>query len=51
MIGTDYSTDVAHDGLGAVQKLRGLLPEAIIVEVDIPGNGINLTELVGVNSK
>tara|TARA_Y100000588_G_scaffold394300_1_gene514035 strand:- start:3706 stop:4806 length:1101 start_codon:yes stop_codon:yes gene_type:complete len=51
MIGTDYSTDVAHDGLGAVQKLRGLLPEAIIVEVDIPGNGIKLTELLGVNPK
>ena len=51
MIGSDYSTDVAHDGLGAVQKLRELLPGAIIVEVDIPGNGIKLTELVGVNPK
>ncbi len=51
MIGSDYSTDVAHDGLGAVQKLRELLPEAIIVEVDIPGNGIKLTELVGINPK
>ena len=51
MIGSDYSTDVAHDGLGAVQKLRELIPGAIIVEVDIPGNGIKLTELVGVNPK
>lgn len=51
MLGSEYSTNVAHDGLGAVQKLRELLPGAIIVEVDIPGNGIKLTELVGVNPK
>ena len=51
MIGSEHFTDVAHDGLGAVQKLRESLPKAIIVEVDIPGNGIKLTELVGVNPK
>lgn len=51
MLGTDYSTDVAHDGVNAVQKLREILPEAIVVEVDIPGNGIKLTELLGVNPK
>ena len=51
MLAGDFSTDVAHDGLNAVQKLREILPHAIVVEVDIPGNGIKLTELLGVNPK
>ena len=51
MLSEDFSTDVAHDGLKAVQKRRDLLPQAIIVEADIPGGGIKLTELVGINPK
>lgn len=51
MLAGDFSTDVAHNGLNAVQKLREILPHAIVVEVDIPGNGIKLTELLGVNPK
>ena len=51
MLAGDFTTDVAHNGLNAVQKLREILPHAIVVEVDIPGNGIKLTELLGVNPK
>ena len=46
-----YSTEVATDGLKAVNKLRELLPDAMVVEVDIPGSGFKLTELVGMSPK
>jgi DNA-binding response OmpR family regulator len=51
MLAGDFSTDVAHNGVNAVQKLRESLPHAIVVEVDIPGNGIKLTALLGLNPK
>jgi CheY-like chemotaxis protein len=51
MLAGEYSTDVAHNGVNAVRKLRELLPHAIVVEVDIPGDGIKLAELLGVNPK
>ena len=46
-----YSTDVATDGLKAVSKLRELLPDLLVVDVDIPGSGVKLTELVGISPK
>ena len=46
-----YSTEVAADGLRAVNMLRELLPDVMVVDVDIPGNGIKLTELVGISPK
>ena len=43
MLEGDFTTDVAHNGLNAVQKLREVLPQAIVVEVDIlPGMGSSL---------
>ena len=51
MLAGDYSTEVAHNGVKAVQKLRELIPHAIVVDVDIPGDGIKLAELLAINPK
>lgn len=49
MLVSNYDPDTANDGLDAVKKLRDILPNVIVVDVDIPGNGLKLAELVGVS--
>ena len=49
MLAHNYDPDTANDGLIAVKKLREILPSAIVVDIDIPGNGLKLAELVGVS--
>ena len=51
MLVREYSTDVVSDGIKAVDKLRKLLPSVLVVDAEIPGNGIALTELVGISPK
>ena len=51
MLVQKYSTDVATDGLNAVKKLQELLPAVIVADVNIPGDGISLAELVGISPK
>lgn len=51
MLTKDYATDVALTGMNAVDKLRQLLPDVIVVEADVPGGGFKLAELVGLSPK
>ena len=51
MLGKDYATDIAATGIRAVEKLRELLPDVIVVEADVPGGGFKLAELVGISPK
>ena len=46
-----FQPDVAPDGLMAVRKLREAMPAVIVVDVDIPGGGIKLAELIGMSPK
>lgn len=46
-----YESDVAVDGIKALTMLRTLSPDLIVADVDIPGGGIKLAELVGLNPK
>jgi putative nucleotidyltransferase with HDIG domain len=51
MLAGSYETDTAPDGLQAIKKLSSATPEVVVVDQDIPGNGIRLAELVGLNPK
>ena len=51
MLSKHYGTDMAADGMKAVTKLREVSPDVIVVEVDVPGGGIKLAELVGISPK
>lgn len=51
MLDQHYSTEVVTHGMWAVRRLRSLLPDIIIVEVEVPGDGIRLAELVGISPK
>ncbi len=51
MLASKFMTDTAPDGLQAIKKLRTSPPEVMVVDQDIPGNGIRLAELVGMNPK
>ena len=51
MLAGNYETDTAPDGLQAIKKLRSATPDVLVVDQDIPGNGIRLAELVGLNPK
>ncbi len=51
MLPASYETDTVSDGMQAIKKLRSSKPELIVVEQDIPGNGIKLAELVGMSPK
>jgi putative nucleotidyltransferase with HDIG domain len=42
-------TDVAFDGTVALDKIHGATPDVIIADVDVPGSGIRLAELVGIS--
>ncbi len=49
MLSDRYQTTSAADGLGAILRLRESLADAMVVEVSIPGNGIRLSELMGLS--
>lgn len=51
MLGQQFLPDTAADGLQAIRKLRLDIPAAVIIDQDIPGNGIRLAELLGMNPK
>lgn len=44
-------SELATDGLKAITKLRTYAPDLIVADVNIPGGGIRLAELVGMNPK
>ena len=46
-----FATETAEDGLQAIKALRTTPPNILIVDQDIPGNGIRLAELVGMSPK
>jgi DNA-binding response OmpR family regulator len=50
MLSTKYATDTAVDGIQAIKKLRLGVPNIMVVDQDIPGTGIRLAELIGMNS-
>jgi len=46
-----YGVESAFDGLSAVRMLRLATPDVIVVDQDIPGNGVRLVELIGMNPR
>ncbi len=51
MLDGKFLTDTAPDGVQAIKKLRLDTPAVAVIDQDIPGNGIKLAELVGMNPK
>ena len=51
MLARKFKPSIATDGMMAINKLRGGLPRLMVVDVDVPGNGIRLAELVGISPK
>jgi len=50
MPSTKHGTDTATDGIQAIKKLRMEVPSIMVVDQDIPGTGIRLAELIGMNA-
>ena len=46
MLTRSYRTFVATDTIGAANKLKKQAPDLLLVDVDVPGDGIRFTELV-----
>jgi putative nucleotidyltransferase with HDIG domain len=51
MLESSFAPQTATDGMQAIKRMRLEVPDAIIVDQDIPGNGIRLAELLGMNPK
>ena len=51
MLTGKLTPDTATDGVKAISKLRDELPRLMVVDVDVPGNGVRLAELVGISPK
>jgi putative nucleotidyltransferase with HDIG domain len=51
MLEGSFVTDSAADGMQAIKKMRLDVPQAVIVDQDIPGNGVRLAELLAMNPK
>ena len=51
MLAGKFALDTATDGVKAINKLRDGLPRLMVVDVDVPGNGVRLAELVGISPK
>jgi len=51
MLESSFAPQTATDGMQAIKKMRLEVPDAIVVDQDIPGNGIRLAELLGMNPK
>lgn len=49
MLGEHYEQDFASDAFTAVGKLRSTVPDAIVADMDVPGSGLRLAELVGMS--
>jgi len=49
MLGDTYQTQVVTHGLWAFRKMRKGLPDVVVVDVGVPGNGIRLAELIGIS--
>lgn len=45
----EEQTDLAFDGATALGKVRGVKPDVIVADVDVPGSGIRLAEIVGMS--
>ncbi|MFT5368441.1 MAG: putative nucleotidyltransferase with HDIG domain [Candidatus Latescibacterota bacterium] len=44
-------SELVTDGLKAITKLRSFVPDLIVADVNIPGGGLRLAELVGMNPR
>ena len=44
-------SELVTDGLKAITKLRTFAPDVIVADVNIPGGGLRLAELVGMNPR
>jgi len=49
MMFKDEPTEVAFDGATALDKISDSPPDVIIADVDVPGSGIRLAEIVGIS--
>jgi putative nucleotidyltransferase with HDIG domain len=49
MMFKDEPTEVAFDGTTALDKIGDSPPDIIIADVDVPGSGIRLAEIVGIS--
>ena len=49
MLSSKFATDTAVDGIQTIKKLRLEVPDIMVVDQDIPGSGIRLAELIGMN--
>ena len=45
----DEHAETAFDGLTAMDRIRETPPDVIVADVDVPGSGIRLAELVGIS--
>ena len=46
-----YTTDVVGDAMSAIDRLQGVSPDIIVADIDVPGNGLRMAELVGISPK
>lgn len=44
-------SELATDGIKAITKLRSFSPDLVVADVNIPGGGIRLAELIGMNPR
>ena len=44
-------SELVTDGLKAITRLRTFLPDLIVADINIPGGGLRLAELVGMNPR
>jgi CheY-like chemotaxis protein len=51
MLSDSFITETAKDGIEAISYLRTNLPDLLLVEESIPGDGLRFCELMGMNPK
>ena len=49
MLADEFITLTATDGLQAIRHVNTSLPDAIVIEQNIPGNGLRLAEILSIN--
>ena len=49
MLASRYHTEVVHDGMEAFDRIQEVVPHVIVADMDIPGGGLELAELVSMS--
>lgn len=45
----DEQTDMAFDGVTALDKVKVSPPDVVIADIDVPGSGLRLAEIIGIS--